>query len=116
MAATWPSGVPFLIRWDGASLIEGETAARSDTDSGFARQKNVFSAAPDGIAGNIRMSWEEYDTFRAWRKGLGGGAFDWPGHPSGSTVEARFVAGEQGEPTTDPATPKLLVPVRIEYL
>lgn len=116
MAATWPAGVPFLLQRNGAAIRPGSRAARSDTDSGLARQKNVFSAAPRGIAGAIRMTWEQYDDFETWRQALGGGAFDWPGHPSGSTVLARFVAGDEGEPSPDPATHTLLVPVSIEYL
>jgi hypothetical protein len=116
MAATWPTGVPFLIQRNGAAMKPGTRAARSDTDSGLARQKNVFSAAPRGIKGPIRMTWEEYEEFEDWRQALGGGAFNWPGHPSGSTVLARFVAGDEGEPQPDPATPKYLVPVSIEYL
>lgn len=116
MAASWPSGVPFKLLRDGAAFIEGEVAVRSDTDSGFQRQRAEFSAALDGVSGSIRMTFAEYETFRAWRKDLGGGAFDWPGHPSGETVTARFVAGEQGESTADAQTHKLLVPVRMEFL
>jgi hypothetical protein len=98
-------------------MPEGETAARSDTDSGFQRQRKEFSARPDEVRGNIRMTRAQYeDGFRPFRKGLGGGTFDWLGYRAGWTAVCRFVAGQQGAPTSDPATGKLLVPVAIEIL
>lgn len=115
MPATWPSGVPYKLLRSGASTKEGETAIRSNTDSGFVRQRAAMTAALDSYAGTIRMTLANYETFKAWRKGLGGGTVTWPGHPSGS-VTARFVAGEQGDPTPDPQTAKWLVPVRLEIM
>lgn len=117
MPATWPEGVPYRVLFDGASLPEGETAARSNTDSGFQRQRKEFSGRPDELRGNIRMTRAQYeDGFRPFRKDLGGGTFDWLGWRSGWTAVCRFVAGQQGAPATDPATGKLLVPVAIEIL
>ena len=115
MAATWPSGVPYNILRNGAAYGEGETVARSNTDSGRARQRAIYTAALDTVSGSIRMTWAEYLTFKAWRRGLGGAVFDWPGM-IGGTVEARFVGGQQGGPTPDSQTPKWLVPVTIELM
>lgn len=115
MPATWPA-VPYKILRAGASAPEGVTAIRSNTDSGLVRQRAAATAALDIIAGPIRMTWAEYVTFKAFRKGLGGGTVTWLGHPSGGSVTARFVAGEQGDPTPDPQTAKWLVPVRLEIL
>ncbi len=116
MPATWPVGVPFKLLRAGASTGEGELAARSNTDSGLVRQRAVFTAALDTYAGSIRMTLAHYETFKAWRKGLRGGTFTWAGHPSGGSVTARFVAGEQGRPTPDSQTSKWLVPVSIEVV
>lgn len=116
MPATWPAGVPYKILRAGANTKEGETAIRSNTDSGFVRQRAATTAALDSYAGNIRMTLANYETFKAWRKGLGGGTFTWAGHPSGGSVTARFLAGEQGDPQPDPQTSKWLVPVRIEVI
>ena len=116
MPATWPVGVPFKLLRAGASTGEGELAGRSNTDSGLVRQRAMFTAAPDSYAGNIRMTYANYVTFKAWRKLLRGGTFTWEGHPSGGTFTARFIAGEQGRPGPDPQTSKWLVPVVIEVL
>lgn len=116
MAVAWPSGVPSKILRAGASNAAPEVAIRSQTDSGLARQRAVFTAAPDVWSGAIRMTYAQYVTFKAWRAGLGGAVFDWPGHPGGSTVAARFIAGQQGAAAPDQATPKWLVPVMIEVL
>ena len=103
MPATWPDGVPYRVLQAGASAPEGEVAMRSPTDSGFQRQRAEFTAALDEVTGNIRMTWAQYLTFRAFRKGLGGGAFTWAGYPGGS-VTARFKAGAQGAPSSDGQT------------
>lgn len=116
MPATYPAGVPYRIIKSSASLTPGETAGRSPTDSGLARQRAMFTAAVDINSGNIRMTWAQYVTFDAFRKSLGGSTFNWLGHPNGGTVVARFVAGAQGAPQPDPATSKWLVPVQIEVL
>lgn len=116
MPATWPVGVPDKLLRAGAALAEGEVAIRSPTDSGFARQRAAFTAAIDTYTGNIRMTYANYVTFAAWRKGLLGGPFTWASHPSGSSVTARFVAGSQGTPAPDAQTAKWLVPVAIEVL
>lgn len=116
MPATWPVGVPFKLLRAGASTGEGEMAVRSGTDSGLARQRAAFTAALDNYAGNLRMTLAQYETFKAWRKGLLGGTFTWAGHPSGGSVTARFIGGEQGRPQPDPQTSKWLVPVVIEVL
>lgn len=116
MPATWPVGVPFKILRAGASTGEGELAIRSNTDSGLTRQRAAFTAAPDTYAGNIRMTWAQYETFKAWRKGLRGATITWAGHPGGGSVTARFIAGEQGRPTPDTQTAKWLVPVSLEVL
>jgi hypothetical protein len=115
MPETWPPGVPSRILRAGASEAAGETAARSATDSGLARQRKTFTAAPEVISGTIRMTYAQWVEFRDWRKAIGGATFNWPGHPSG-TVEARFVAGAQGPATPDAQTPKWLAPVSIEIL
>lgn len=116
MPATWPIGVPDKIIESSGSFAEGETAIRSPTDSGLARQRAAFTAALDQIGGNIRMTLVDYETFRDWRKALGGSTFTWAGHPSGP-VEARFVAGAGSTITKDPkAAGKWLVPVKIEVM
>lgn len=100
----------------GGSVAEGETAIRSPTDSGLARQRAAFTAAPDVWTGNIRMTWAQYVTFSAFRKGLGGATFTWPADMLHGAVTARFVAGAGSQPTPDAATSKWLVPVSIEVL
>ncbi len=117
MAAAWPTGIPSKLREQGAVFAEGETAIRSGTDSGLARQRKVFTAALDQFGGVLAMTWAQYLTFKAFRQGLGGTTFLWPGHPSGATVEARFVAGVESSVSKDPsARAKWLVPVRIEIM
>lgn len=114
MPASWPA-VPYKILRSGAGIAEGDRAIRSPTDSGLARQRAASTAALDIVTGSIRMTWDEYVTFAAFRKGLGGATVTWPGHPSGS-VTARFVAGAGSQPTPDSATSKWLVPVSLEVL
>ncbi len=116
MPATWPVGVPDKLLRAGASYAEGEIAIRSETDSGLARQRAAFTAALDQVGGNIRMTRAQYMTFKAFRQGLGGATFNWLGHPSGGTYEARFVAGAGSAPTPDPQSAKWLVPVRLELM
>lgn len=116
MPASWPGGVPYRILRSGGSIAAGETAIRSPTDSGLARQRAASTAALDIVSGPIRMTWAQYVTFEAFRKGLGGATVTWPGHPSGSSVTARFVAGAGSQPAPDPQTGKWLVPVSIEVL
>ena len=116
MPATWPSGVPTRVLFNGASLPEGETAIRSPTDSGLARQRAQFRGAFDRVTGSISMTRTQYETFGAWRKGLGGGTFNWTGYKAGFTAVCRFVAGEQAPPTGNAQTGKWLVPVAIEVM
>ena len=116
MPATWPSGVPYKLLRAGASAPEGELVGRSPTDSGLARQRKMFTAAPNGFSGQIPMTWAQYLTFRAWRQGLGGATFNWLGSPGGETLECRFIAGAQGAPTPHQAAAKWLVPVAFEVI
>jgi hypothetical protein len=116
MAEAWPTDIPFKLLGSGAAVAPGESVIRSPTDSGLQRQRAATSVALDTFNGSIRMTWSEFVIFDAWRKGLAGGAFDWPGHPSGVTKESRFVAGAQGAAARDSATVKWLVPVSIEVL
>lgn len=116
MPATWPAGVPSRILRSSGNIAEGETAIRSPTDSGLARQRAAFTAAPDVWSGNIRMTWAQYVTFAAFRKGLGGATFTWPADTLHGAVTARFLAGGGSTPMPDPETAKWLVPVRIEVL
>lgn len=116
MPATWPVGVPYRVLRKSGSVTPGEIAIRSNTDSGLQRQRAAMTASLDIISGPIRMTYAQYETFEAFRKGLGGATFNWAGHPSGGTVEARFVAGAQGQPAPDPETSKWLVPVAIEVM
>lgn len=116
MPATWPSGVPYKLLRAGASAPEGELVGRSPTDSGLARQRKTFTAAPDGFAGQIPMTWAQYVTFRVFRKALGGATVNWPGGPENTTLEVRFIAGAQGAPTPHQAAAKWLVPVAFEVI
>lgn len=117
MAEAWPEGVPYRLRHDGASYAPPERAIRSPTDSGLQRQRAVFTAAPRAFSGNVRMTAVQLETFVAWRDGLGGGVFSWPGHPfSADPVDARFIAGQQGVITPDSRTAKWIVPMAIEIL
>jgi hypothetical protein len=117
MPASWPAGVPHRLLRGGATYRAPDLVQRSQTDSGKARQRQVFTAADKVFAGNIRMTQAQLVTFIAWRDALGGGTFNWPYQPlTGALVEARFVAGEQAQPASDPVTPKWLVPVTIEVL
>lgn len=117
MPAAWPVGVPFKILRQGASFRAPDLTIRSQTDSGLGRQRRVFTAAQKGFAGPIRMTQAQLVAFDAWRDDLAGGTFTWPEHPfTLAPVEARFVTGEQGNPSPDPATPKWLVPVSIEVM
>lgn len=115
MPATWPA-VPYRVLRSSGAITEAELVGRSQTDSGLARQRAMFTAAPDKVTGTIRMTYAQYETFAAWRKGLKGSTANWLGHPSGGTKEVRFVAGEQGTPTPDGQTSKWLVPVSMEII
>jgi hypothetical protein len=101
----------------GSNYQPPELVQRSPTDSGLARQRQVFTATQKIFSGNIRMKQANLVTFDAWRDGLGGGTFNWPAHPfTLALVEARFVAGQQGVPAPDSATSNWLVPVAIEIV
>jgi hypothetical protein len=116
MPATWPDGVPYRVLFNGASVTDGEPAMRSPTDSGLTRQRAQFSGVLDKVQGPIRMTRAQRETFAAWRKGLGGGTFNWLGYQAGYIAVARFVAGEQGPGGADAQTGKWLVPVSIEIM
>lgn len=117
MPAAWPSGVPYKLRESGGALAEGETSIRSPTDGPLARQRKIYTVGIDQVSGVIPMTWAQYLTFKAFRQALGGTTFLWAGHPSGGTVEARFVAGVGSSVAKDAnARAKWLVPVRIEIM
>ncbi|MEP7211140.1 MAG: hypothetical protein ABI740_09915 [Alphaproteobacteria bacterium] len=117
MAVAWPDGVPYVLKRDGASFAQGETVDRSNTDSGLARQRAMFTAAPDVFAGVLKMSKAQLEDFIAFRRSLQGAVFTWPSHPlTLDPVDARFIAKAQGPITMDGSTARFVVPVQIEVL
>lgn len=116
MAADWPDDIPTTDNTLRASFrfIPPERVIQSQTDSGKARSRKVFTASPYKYAGVIRMLQADMLTFVNWRDGIGGAAFNWTNPMIGGAILARFVPGEQGDPTWDPQVQRWAVPYMIE--
>ena len=112
----WPPNVPHRFLRAGAKLSPGDRTARSPTDSGLARQRAVYSFVPDQISGVIKMTEAEMATYLAWRDGVAGGVILRPHPVTGAMIRCRLIAGQQGAPSPDSATPKWIVPIAIEVL
>ena len=117
MPLTWPVGLPFVILRDGASRVAPDKGLRTQTDSGFARQRQQFTAVQKGFAGNIPLSLAQVPDFEAWVDELAGGTFTYPEHPfTLAPAEGRFVVGKVGPARPDPQKPRWLMPVEIEFV
>ena len=117
MPALWPENMPYMLLREGAERIKPETGMRTETDSGKARQRQQFTATDNGFAGNIPMSKAQVVAFEAWYDSLDGGTFTYPEHPfTDLPTEARFIVGRVGPARLDPAHPRWLYPVAIEFV
>ena len=114
---TWPADVPQRMLRSGFEYEPGDPVERTPTDSGLARQRRMQTAMPERFSGPIRMTRAQMLAFTDWRNAVGGAVIT-RNHPltGDAGVSCRFVAGEQGPPRPDPATPKWLVPVVLEVL
>lgn len=61
--ATWPANLPVPLL-QGYELEAGDTTARTDMESGPARVRRRFTAAPDGVSLSLLLTETEMNTFR----------------------------------------------------
>lgn len=114
-AISWPETVPNKFLLGSFQLIPPERTISSQTDSGLARTRKVFTAAAYQYAGSISMTATEMAALLNFRDMIGGARFNWVEPVYGLTIEARFVPGRQGAPTPHPQGPgRWVVPVVLE--
>jgi len=65
--ATWPTTLPVPML-EGYELESGDPTARSDMESGPARVRRRFTAAPDEISLSVLLTEEQMNTFRDFWK------------------------------------------------